>query len=493
MFRLLVVIWALLLLVVAQAVPVDAKDIARLQAGVVKITAKTDGSPKVGTGFIVRIDKDTVYIITAAHVVAGDRQPQVEFFPKRNVSVPAEVLPGAEGGDEVRGLAMLMVKGKDNIPSGIAALPLASNVRLSGGEDLILIGFPRGGGPWAIIKGNVSSRQGRDIYFSPTVGEGNSGGPIIQNGKVVGLVGAGSQSIGQGVTVRSIEDYIEGFGVTAQESAPSGIAEERTQPPSVAKSFPTPTFPTQPSRAETTPDHEITGKDGAPMVLIPAGEFMMGSQDNEGEKDERPRHRVYLDAFYMDKFEVTVSLYGAFMRSTGQPTPENWNLVKTSKHNDLPVVGVDWSGADAYCHWAGKRLPTEAEWEKAARGTDGRTYPWGDESPTTRLAIYGKPFSMNAYEEKLARVDSYEAGKSPYGLYHMAGNVWEWVGDWYDQNYYGKSPERNPKGPSSGEYRVLRGGSWFVEPVFVRSATRYWTTPTTRRVYFGFRCARDAQ
>jgi S1-C subfamily serine protease len=149
----------------------------------------------------------------------------VEFFTKRNAPVPAEVLPGAEGGDEIRGLALLMVKGKENIPSGLSALLVASNIRLSGGEDIILIGFPRGVGPWAVIKGNISSRQGRDIYFSPTVGEGNSGGPIIQNGKVVGLVGAGGQLIGQGVTARSIEAHIDGFGITLQETAPANITE----------------------------------------------------------------------------------------------------------------------------------------------------------------------------------------------------------------------------------------------------------------------------
>jgi len=227
---------AVLLPILAQATVIGAEDIALLRAGVVKITAKPPGgSPQVGTGFIVRInrDRESVYIITAAHVVSGDPRPQVEFFPKRNVLVPAEVL-GAEGSDEVRGLAMLMVRGNANIPSDIAALQLASDIHL--GEDIILIGFPRGAGPSAIIRGNVSSREGHDIYFSPTVGEGNSGGPIIQNGNVVGLVGAGNQSMGQGVTARSIEDYIEGFGLPAQGSTSDSKTEIQeakniTQPP----------------------------------------------------------------------------------------------------------------------------------------------------------------------------------------------------------------------------------------------------------------------
>jgi hypothetical protein len=319
---------------------VRAPDVEQLQAGVVKITARSHGgASKVGTGFIVRLGRDAAYIITAAHVVAGDPQPQVEFFTKRNVPVSAEVLPGAEGGDEVRGLALLMVKGKDNIPAGLTALSLASSVRLAAGQDIILIGFPRGVGPWAVIKGNISSRQGRDIYFSPTVGEGNSGGPIIQNGKVVGLVGAGGQLIGQGVTARSIEDYIDGFGITLQEDAGKKGAESLSMP----------TTETRPETSKTALDREITGKDGAPMVLIPAGEFSMGSPDGEGGEDEQPRHQAYLDAFYMDKFEVTVARYAEFLRATGRQSPEYWQQVNRGKHDRLPVVGVAWQDADAYC------------------------------------------------------------------------------------------------------------------------------------------------
>jgi formylglycine-generating enzyme required for sulfatase activity len=242
-----------------------------------------------------------------------------------------------------------------------------------------------------------------------------------------------------------------------------------------------------------TQDREIIGKDGAPMALIPAGEFWMGSPDSEGNIDEHPRHRVYVDAYSMDRFEVTVSRYEKFMQSTGRQAPEYWDQVKTGKHSDLPVVGVDWHDAEAYCRWAGKRLPTEAEWEKAARGTDERTYPWGNEPPTTSLANFERGYANNAYDERLASVDSYEAGKSPYGLHHMAGNVWEWTYDWYEEPFFAKSPQRNPKGPSSGQYRMRRGGSWFYEPHFVRSAHRSRETPTLRYPDMGFRCAQDAK
>jgi formylglycine-generating enzyme required for sulfatase activity len=446
---------------------IGAQDVARLQSGVVKLTAKPpQGTANVGTGFIVRVDKEAAYIVTAAHVVAGDQHPRVEFFTKRNLPVTAEVL-GLEGDDEVRGLALLVVRGTENLPRGIMALSLATTARLSGGEDILLIGFPRNAGPWAIVKGNISSRQGRDIFFSPSIDSGHSGGPIFQGGKVVALVGAGSQSVGRGVTVRSVQDYIEGFGIAAQESTNSSS--------SSMASAPSPLPPAATAKPESQPTahaREITGKDGAPMALIPAGEFWMGSPDGEGDRDEHPRHQVYLDAFFMDKFEVTVQRYADFIRADIRWKPEGWDKVVSGKHRNLPVVGVEWWDAKTYCEWVGKRLPTEAEWEKAARGTDGRTYPWGNEQPTAKLANFGKKFTSNAYDERLAWADSYEAGKSPYGLHHMAGNVWEWTADWYDENYYDKSPGRNPKGPASGEYRVLRGGSWLNGPHNVRSALR---------------------
>ncbi len=226
------------------------------------------------------------------------------------------------------------------------------------------------------------------------------------------------------------------------------------------------------------------------MVLVPAGEFTMGSPT--GDPDERPPHQIFLDSYLIDKYEVSVEQYAVFLQESGNHPPSDWKAMNQLSHKKRPVSNVDWADATAYCKWAGKRLPTEAEWEKAARGTDGRLYPWGNEPPTSRHANYGQAGSSN--HGALAPVGSFEAGKSPYGLYDMAGNVWEWVSDWYDHDYYGVSPLRNPEGPPTGGYKGIRGGSWNSSPRALRSADRYWDPPSFRSQYLpGFRCAQKPQ
>jgi formylglycine-generating enzyme required for sulfatase activity len=226
------------------------------------------------------------------------------------------------------------------------------------------------------------------------------------------------------------------------------------------------------------------------MVEIPAGEFVMGFDGTQALEDERPAHRVLLDAYSMDRYEVTTAHYAAFLTAGNHAPPWLWNLVDLSQHGDRPVIGVDWTDADAYCRWKGKRLPTEAEWEKAARGTDGRLYPWGSHLPTEQLANYalGARFS---YSQVLMPVPSYEQGRSPYGMYQMAGNVWEWVSDWYSASYYERSPDRNPTGPESGQFKVVRGGSWSDLPKYLLTYGRFKLLPQTQNSYTGFRCAKS--
>lgn len=243
------------------------------------------------------------------------------------------------------------------------------------------------------------------------------------------------------------------------------------------------------------------GSDGAPMVKVPAGPFPMGVPpgDRDGGRDEYPRHEVSLDTYEIDLYEVTNARYQAFIKSTAHRVPQNPNNPTRNLWQgetvsdtlaDRPVVNVDWADADAYCRWAGKRLPTEAEWEKAAKGNTDHRFPWGNVEPTNKHLNFNQKWIG---EKTLMPVGSYEAGKSPYGAYDMAGNVWEWVHDWYDPRYYEKSPGKNPKGPDSGTKRVLRGSGWQNETPTVRIFTRVESDPTVRNESTGFRCARDAK
>jgi formylglycine-generating enzyme required for sulfatase activity len=268
---------------------------------------------------------------------------------------------------------------------------------------------------------------------------------------------------------------------------------------------------------------EIIGQDGAPMVLIEAGPFLRGSPEGQGDADEHTQRTITLSAFYIDRYEVTNRQYQAFLKATGHRIPEHccnpaYNLWQGTSIDerllDHPVVNVDWYDAVAYCTWAGKRLPTEAEWEKAARGTNGREYPWGNEQDRMRAngISYWAGTDIDSPEEAKAWLDSeqgqtvlaikgiqgiltlpvtaLERGATPTGLMHMAGNVWEWTADWYDPTYYEKAEAHDPKGPVAGEFKVHRGGSWLNHRGLLRSAARDGSRPTMRNHGIGFRCAK---
>ena len=218
------------------------------------------------------------------------------------------------------------------------------------------------------------------------------------------------------------------------------------------------------------------------QVLVPGGTFAMGSED--GDSDERPIHDVTLDGFWIDRTEVTNAQYeecvaaGACNRS-GYADDSDFN------GRDYPVVGVSWYDAKAYCEWAGGRLPTEAEWEYAARGPGAFTYPWGREFPICLRTQF------DLCDSATIPVGSRPAGESWVGAQDMAGNVWEWVSDWYDSGFYQNSPRRSPQGPSSGGFKVLRGGSWIGYEQYVRSASRNFNDPTYSDDDVGFRCTQE--
>ena len=238
------------------------------------------------------------------------------------------------------------------------------------------------------------------------------------------------------------------------------------------------------------------------MCLIPAGTFVMGSED--GLPNETPVHKIYLNAYYIGKTEVTNAEYYQFWLADGEDNSEHtpisygdefgeWPNIAKTKPN-YPVIGVSWHAAVAYAEWSGARLPTEAEWEKAARGTDARRWPWGNtfSKHITRTTIHANVWNGKDRAHQLAPVGNYPTGASPYGAHDLAGNVWEWVTDWYSETYYHRSPDRNPKGPEVGSRRVVKGGSWLNLERLARCTTRIGQYPAIGTSFIGFRLAKDA-
>jgi len=283
----------------------------------------------------------------------------------------------------------------------------------------------------------------------------------------------------------------------------------------------------------------VSDKDGMKLVYVPAGNLLMGSTDaqvSQAQKEdaqcsscfneEKLQHTVYLDAYWIDQTDVTNALFAKFVAATGyqtdaekagsgyafDPASDNWAYTKGANwqhprgpNSDLqgldqhPVVQVSWNDATAYCQWAGRRLPTEAEWEKAARGTDGRIYPWGNQPVAGNLLNFADKNLNVSWADKTiddgyqytSPVGHYPDGASPYGALDMAGNVWQWVNDRFSGTYYSSSPAKNPTGPTSGPNRGLRGGAWVNVIWSVRAAIRGGGPPDNRDDFGGFRCARS--
>jgi len=241
--------------------------------------------------------------------------------------------------------------------------------------------------------------------------------------------------------------------------------------------------------------------DGTVMVRIPAGEFEMGSE--EGDDDERPVHPVRLDAFLLDKTEVTNRQYLRFCGETGRQSPRAPPFGGRGDHFTTfaghPVLRVGWEDAQAYCSWVGGRLPTEAEWEWAARGPDGRPWPWGNSPPAGERANFCDRNCSEAWAARAvddghrysAPVGSYPLGAGPYGVLDLAGNAREWCADWYGDRYYLRSPSRDPAGPEFGKSRVIRGGSWFAAADELRTTHRFRVVRDYLYFDIGFRCAMD--
>ena len=251
----------------------------------------------------------------------------------------------------------------------------------------------------------------------------------------------------------------------------------------------------------------LSDKDGMTLMYVPAGEFTMGDKAEKGVAicksfglscsldwfmNQEPPHKVYLDAFWVDQTEVTNALYAACVKAGKCNVPASnksytrENYYENSEFDNYPVIFVTWEDARAYCTWSGRRLPTEAEWEKTARGADERVYPWGNDLPNNDLVNY-----------RHARLDTIAVGNIPkgaslYGALDMSGNVWEWVNDWYGETYYAVSPASNPRGPDSGTTHVLRGGAFGSGTYNITATFRFISKPEETYAWFGFRCAMSA-
>lgn len=238
----------------------------------------------------------------------------------------------------------------------------------------------------------------------------------------------------------------------------------------------------------------VSPKDSMIQVLIPEGEFIMG-EEGTGAIDNYPEHIVFLDEYWIDQTEVTNGQYYTCVKA-GECTPpgsdpenDEFSHYAETKYQDHPVDFISWHQAFDYCQWAGRRLPTEAEWEKAARGTKGQKYPWGESPPNRVLVNYRGPAGQKNPLQGTNKVGSYPAGASPYGILDMAGNVEEWVADWHDQFFYKISPLNNPQGPASGTQKVYRGGYWSTSEAVIYSSYRSASDPNIRYYWNGFRCA----
>jgi serine/threonine-protein kinase len=332
---------------------------------------------------------------------------------------------------------------------------------------------------------------------------------VIAKSKVVGWVLFGILGIGLIYGVRSVDigalaELFPTSTPTATFTPTSTHIPEASFTPkasSTPETTATPAFTATPTLGVGS--SVIREKDGMTMGYIPAGDFEMGSKD--GDIDENPIHTVYLDPYWIDETEVTNGMYAKCVTAGVCDMPAG-NDYDDSSYTFHPVVFVNWKNAQAYCAWADSRLPTEAEWEKAARGgLKGKKYPWGDSPPVCQMGAengaqhrdcgivdpskYDYEFTLKPIGGT-ASVGNFSA--NGYGLYDMSGNVWEWVSDWYDSDYYANSPGKIPSGPSFGDYRVLRGGSWLRSSNLLRSADRNRNNPTSTSNNAGFRCARES-
>ncbi len=461
-----------------------------------------------GTAFVVTEDG---YLATCAHVVRDTKKVAVTIGERTYAATVVSM-------DDEHDLALLKIPAH-----GLTPLPLADSDAVELGQEVRAFGYPLShllGDDLKVTRGTVaglSKREGsRVIQIDAAVNPGNSGGPLVDDrARVIGVVNAKI----------SAED-VENVGFAVPINYLKRMLRDRTMTPATGESVkaaldgPALIKRISPSMAYVAiwfgHDTVINPVDNAEMVLVPAGDFRMGTSDAdiailikqsaklkaEYFQHEQPQHTVYLDSYLIYKTEVTVAQYRRFCADTGRKMPPAPPWGREVTH---PILNVSWDDAHAYAQWAGADLPTEAEWEKAARGTGGRLYLWGTAWPPpndtanfsdqTYKRLRKETFQwtyIDGYDDHypyMAPVGSYHACASPYGALDMAGNAMEWCADWKGDDYYANSPTRNPQGPPTGKYRVIRGGSRLTySPWDAHIAYRMGYPPETANTDTGFRC-----
>jgi formylglycine-generating enzyme required for sulfatase activity len=365
------------------------------------------------------------------------------------------------------------------------------SIRLEPGEEFVVPIPADPGGLAALrvhdvllrIRAGWAGREGATQYGAIAVMEAAPGSEVVLDGGVAGRAGADGTLLLANVPV-GLREVTMRSGSRPAVSHIVSVVKGRTVPAEAdaadSGSPPSPVVTPTGKNAEDIQEYR-RARDGAIMVHIPEGEFLMGNLETEGAPLP---HTVHESSFLIDKLPLTVGPFRRFAAATGRPLPPDpyWGV-----HDDFPVAFIRWDEAKAYCEWAGGRLPTEAEREKATRGTDGRLWPWGSEPPTPERGV----FRRNWGQEGNDAVGRRPAGASPYGLLDSGGNMWEFCEDWWAPDYFKSSPQKDPAGPKTGRARVVKGGSWDSRPTVLSASSRNFAYVGYREGDFGFRCASD--
>ncbi len=485
----------------------DSGQLGAAKSAIVRVIPG-DATKLPGTGFIVKIDQGAAYILTASHVVEGGTA-KVEFFTQRNKLVSAQIAEGAEWGD-AKGLALLIVPAP--LPQDLTELRIDTNTRPYGGEPITIIGHPASGSSWAVSRGDINSRRGRVLYFSAPIDKGNSGGPLLLGGAVVGIVTNKGSTFSEAVEALTILAFLGGNDVYLAQSSSTSGASPPTSAAQTATPLPTPTTTTISGMKNGQVFRDCA--DCPEMVVVPDGTFLMGSPQSEQgrSKNEGPQHKVSIPRpLVIGQTEVTRAQFATFLIETTYSSNKgnscSWDKPGFEQTDQHPAVCVSRDDAKAYADWLTKktgknyRLPSETEWEYAARaGTDTARYwgeafdPIGCDYANIADATIAKKWGASSYTEcddgnaYTTPVKSKQPNK--FGLYDMIGNVSEWTEDCWNESYSG-APE-NGEAWSKGNcgQRVLRGGSWFSHPANARAAFRYSYQSFARAYYVGFRLVR---